>query len=71
MPPRAQSFLAGQEQILAEGAPRAGILPITTALRNLAGKLPVLKKPANGAPENFTTRLPSKAASGRLTTGGQ
>jgi hypothetical protein len=65
LPPRAADYLRGQKDELA-GDGKA--MPIEDAMKALAGKLPAGKL---ATPQGFTVRLPSKAASGRVETGGR
>jgi hypothetical protein len=69
MPPRAREALAGQEELLAKGDPKKGILPIKDAIEEI--RLPSRKGLDSAAPASFATRLPSKASAGRRETGGQ
>jgi hypothetical protein len=61
-PPRAEEYLSPEEKRLAQGG--KGDLPIGKAIDALAGKLPASRGGPLGA-------LPSKASSGRSSTGGQ
>ena len=42
-PPRASGYLKSQRELLDEGNAKTGVLPIRTAIDDLAGKLPVRK----------------------------
>jgi hypothetical protein len=67
-PPRARSFLEKQKQELKDGNLSENIEPIDKAMAQLAGRLPARKQ---APPAGFGVALPSKAASGRVETGGQ
>jgi hypothetical protein len=71
LPPRAEGYLAGQKKVLLRGDPAKGVLPIDEAIEALSRMRLARKGAAGKPPENYTTRLPSKAASGRVSTGGQ
>ena len=71
MPPRAGEYFQSQENLLTQGDPAKGVLPIQTAIKQLADKLPHRKGPDSAAPRNFHPPLPSKAAAGRIATGGK
>jgi hypothetical protein len=65
LPPRASDYLRGQRgELTGEGK----ALPIEDTIKALAGKLPAGKQET---PLGFTVRLPSKAAAGRVETGGR
>jgi hypothetical protein len=67
-PPRAANHLAPQQEVLAKGDPKAGVIPIQEAIDKLAGKLPARKGPT---PKEFAPDLPSQSASGRPAPGGR
>jgi hypothetical protein len=71
LPPRAEEYFADQKRILAEGDPKEGVLPINEAMSELAAALSKRPHGKREPPPFFSVRLPSKAASGRLSTGGQ
>jgi hypothetical protein len=67
-PPRAQITLQPQEEMLKKGNKKERVLPIAEAINDLAGHLPAEEHPP---PPGFGVPLPSKAASGRVETGGK
>jgi hypothetical protein len=69
-PPRAQISLRTQEEMLAKGDPKLGVLSIEDAIRQIETDhlLPARK---SEPPANFAVPLPSKASSGRAQTGGK
>jgi hypothetical protein len=74
-PPRAADYATPREGQLRKGGPDEGVLPIDRALEQyateLAGQDEQSKRKVPAAPAAFSVRLPSKAASGRVETGGQ
>jgi hypothetical protein len=72
-PRRAARILGPEERKLEEGDPKHKMIPIEKAIGEVAGSLPVRRTPKSKeeAPATFLRRLPSKAASGRVLTGGQ
>jgi hypothetical protein len=70
LPPRAAEYTGPREQQLRQGNAAQGVLPIDKAMAELAGQLKATRG-AEGPPRSYMIRLPSKAASGRVETGGQ
>jgi len=70
-PPRAADYYAGQEKLLQDGDPAAGVLPAAEAIKEVASKLRVDPKAKEKSFPGPIVRLPSKASSGRAYTGGQ
>lgn len=74
-PPRAAEDAAPRQAQLREGDAGKGVLPIGSAMKQYAEGLADGGAKGKGqeaaAPTTFTIRLPSKAASGRVETGGQ
>jgi hypothetical protein len=68
-PERAEQYAAPRRKELDKGDEKTGAVPIQEALRALPGLLPAQKGPTPGA--YYGRRLPSKAASGRVETGGE
>lgn len=69
-PPRAETYVKPQLKMLEAGNPARNVEAISKAIDQLADRLPT-RAGAAAAPATNTVRLPSKAASGRVTTGGQ
>lgn len=69
-PPRAANYYRADLERLANGDPVRGVEKIATTFEAMEGRLPT-RKSAEAPPATYTIRLPSKAASGRVETGGQ
>jgi hypothetical protein len=68
-PPRAKIYLQPQEEEIARGNKKEGILPVGEVIRKPPPKLFPAQK--HGPPSSFGVPLPSKSSSGRVETGGK
>ena len=68
-PPRAAEYYSSQREQLKTGG--GAVTPIESAMETVSKSLPVRKTGDRAAPTSFSTRLPSKASSGKTETGGR